>query len=245
MLAERADKSPLRARAASTFTISKQIEEPDSGQPKFMVNTQGSFDASNFRGTSSLGQTSMEDATMDQVQYRQKKKDFKTQTLSQYKEYRMSEVKRNLEEDPSIEHTFDDSHSILRASPPHMITRPISKLKNEEVYESFRNSKQNHSKIKNKQYFVDVNYDYNQHSQTAVVPKGFPKRSSVNFLEQNKERAQLDKFNSIEMATSKIKRKRAKKNSIDEYVCFKKKKSYEESLKMYTNKSYTPERREI
>ena len=56
VLAERPDNSsPLRARAASTFTISKHIEEPDSAQPKYMVNTQGSFDASNFRGTSSLG----------------------------------------------------------------------------------------------------------------------------------------------------------------------------------------------
>ena len=113
------------------------------------------------------------------MNYRQKK-DHKTQTLSHYKEYRLTDVKRNLEEDPSIEHTFDES--ILRASPPQVNTRPLSKFRNEEIYESFRNSKQNHSKIKNRKYFVDVNYDYNQHSQTAVIPKGFPKRQSVNFL---------------------------------------------------------------
>lgn len=54
--------------------------------------------------------------------------------------------------------------------------------------------RQNQSKIKHYNYFVDVGYDVNQHCQVSVTPQGFPKRTPINYLSHNKRLSQIDKF---------------------------------------------------
>ena len=72
----------------------------------------------------------------------------------------------------------------------------LERRKGSKLPDKYRN-KNNHSKINIEGYFVDVNYPQDQanfHNVAVIHPKSFPNRTNVNFINKNRAKDQVHKF---------------------------------------------------